>query len=94
MVPDDIVKPPHFGIAIEKLTPKERPQGLTDRLARLVRACAVANPGYDAVEIHECFTKGSWRGKTRGEVSLAMVLYVLARRRRPRVARRNSSVRD
>ncbi|XVV16875.1 hypothetical protein ACQP2X_21590 [Actinoplanes sp. CA-131856] len=94
MVPDDIVKPPHLGIAIEKLTPKGHPRGLTDRIARLVRACADANPGFDAVEIHECLTKGACKRKTRAEVSLALVLYVLARRKRTKGARRNSSGRD
>jgi hypothetical protein len=91
MAPDDLVKPGHISIAIAALTPKSRPAGMTDHLYRLIHACAATDPKMDAVEIRECLTTGSCSKKTRMRVSLPMVLFVLARSRKPSAARRNRS---
>jgi len=80
MVPDDIVKPPHISIPSSQLAPQERPAELTDDVWDLIKECAADAPDSNAMEIHECLTKGACSGKKvrqgQGLISLPMVLFV------------------
>jgi hypothetical protein len=73
MVPDDLIKPPHISIAVDQLTPVDRPDALTDDAWQLIVDCAEARPDFDAVEIYE------WLAEEEGHdwITLPMILFVL-----------------